>query len=743
MEYVYPGIVIFLFMLAVFDLMVGVSNDAVNFLASAVGARVAPFRVVMCVAAAGIICGALMSNGMMEIARHGIFRPEQFCFQELLCLFLAVMATDVIILDVFNTLGMPTSTTVSMVFELLGGAFALAMVKMAGADGMHFSDFLNTEKALSVILGIFLSVAVAFFFGALVQWLARLIFTFDYPARLKWTVGIFGGMAATAIVYFMLIKGVKEASFMTADAKAWIAGHTGTIVGVCLAGFTCLMQILHWCRVNVFKAVVLLGTFALALAFAGNDLVNFIGVPLAGYSAYTDYAANGAGSGEYLMSALNSPARTPVLFLAAAGAIMIWALFTSKKARSVIRTSVDLSRQDEGEEMFGSSAAARSIVRSAMSAAGCIAAVVPPRIARWVNARFSQDGAVIADGAAFDLIRASVNLLLASLLIAIGTSLKLPLSTTYVTFMAAMGTSLADRAWGRESAVFRITGVLSVIGGWFITAGAAFAACFFVTLAMYYGGTAAMAVVIAATVALLVRSSIRYRRLSRTGCGDDLFRRILSEKERGEAWRLLRLHVGTSLADMLACTADRYTAVTDAFIEENRRALREISRAVDREKEMLPKVRRREMICLRRIDRNTAIRKNMWFHLGGNDCMQLHYALKRMCDLCREHVENNFNPLPRACAAEFIPIRNAAETLLVKAESMIRTDDYSGQEHLMQECDALRRRLNALQAAQLERIRQDEENMNVMLVYLNILQESFEVVSIVRRLLRNARRFMD
>ena len=419
------------------------------------------------------------------------------------------MVTDVIILDVFNTLGLPTTTTVSMVFELLGGTFALTLVKMAGTEGMHFADYLNTEKALSVIMGIFLSVAVAFFFGMVVQWLARLLFTFRYREHLKWSIGLFGGIASTAIVYFMLIKGVKDTSFMTPEAKAWIAAHSGTIALACLAGFTVVMQVLHWLRINVFRIVVLLGTFALAMAFAGNDLVNFIGVPLAGYDSYLDYAANGAGSDSYLMTSLNSPARTPFFFLAAAGLIMVWTLCTSKKAQKVIKTSVDLSRQDEGEEMFGSSAVARSIVRTSMSLANTVANITPPRVKAWVNARFSQEEAVIADGAAFDLVRASVNLLLASLLIALGTSLKLPLSTTYVTFMVAMGTSLADRAWGRESAVFRITGVLSVIGGWFITAGVAFTACFFVALAMHYGGPAVMAAMIVLAVVLLIHSNIR------------------------------------------------------------------------------------------------------------------------------------------------------------------------------------------------------------------------------------------
>ena len=513
MESIYLGIVIFLFLLAIFDLTVGVSNDAVNFLNSAIGAKAASFKTIILIAAAGIFCGATMSNGMMEIARHGIFRPEAFHFNELMCIFLAVMVTDVVLLDIFNTLGMPTSTTVSMVFELLGGTFALAMLKIAaGPESLTFAELLNTEKALTVILGIFLSVAIAFFFGTLVQYLSRIIFTFNYTTKLKWTIGLFGGIAVTAIIYFMLIKGIKDASFMTDAHKLWVKDNTLTIVGGCFVFFTVLMQILHWCKVNVFKVIVLLGTFALAMAFAGNDLVNFVGVPLAGFSSYTDFMANGNGvANDYLMGALNEPAKTPFIFLFLSGVIMVISLITSKKAQNVIKTSVDLSRQDDGNEMFGSSAIARSLVRSMTTLGNNISKIIPEKVKVWLDSRFNKDEAILANGAAFDLVRASVNLVLAGLLIALGTSLKLPLSTTYVAFMVAMGSSLADRAWGRESAVFRVTGVLSVIGGWFITAGAAFIICFFVTMIMYFGGMTAMVIMIGVAAFILIRSNNKYR----------------------------------------------------------------------------------------------------------------------------------------------------------------------------------------------------------------------------------------
>ena len=418
METIYLCIVIFLFVLAVFDLIVGVSNDAVNFLQSSVGAKAASFKTVLFIAGLGVFIGAALSNGMMDIARHGIYQPQHFYFAEIMCILLAVMLTDVVLLDVFNTMGMPTSTTVSMVFELLGGTFALALIKVQGSDTLGLGDLINTDKALSVIMAIFVSVAIAFFFGMLVQWLARVVFTFNYKKKMKYSIGIFGGIAVTSIIYFMLIKGLKDSSFMTPDNKQWIQDNTVMLIGFCFIFFTILMQVLHWLKINVFKVVVLLGTFALALAFAGNDLVNFIGVPLAGYSSFIDFTTNGAGSSPdgFLMSSLLGPAKTPWYFLFGAGIIMVYALCTSKKAHNVIKTSVDLARQDEGEENFGSTPIARTLVRLSMTMSNNISKVMPEGMKSWLDTRFRKDEAILADGAAFDLVRASVNLVLAGLL---------------------------------------------------------------------------------------------------------------------------------------------------------------------------------------------------------------------------------------------------------------------------------------------------------------------------------------
>lgn len=743
METIYLGIVVFLFLLAIFDLTVGVSNDAVNFLNSAIGAKAASFRTIIIIAAIGIFCGATMSNGMMEIARHGIFRPEAFYFNELMCIFLAVMVTDVVLLDIFNTLGMPTSTTVSMVFELLGGTFALALIKIALGDGsMEFADLLNTEKALSVILGIFLSVAIAFFFGTLVQYLARLLFTFNYKTRLKWSIGLFGGVAVTAIIYFMLIKGIKDAAFMTTASKIWVKENTLLIVGGCFLFFTVLMQLLYWCKVNVFKVIVLLGTFALAMAFAGNDLVNFIGVPLAGFSGYTDFVANGNGDAtSFLMGSLNGPAKTPFVFLFISGVIMVLSLITSKKAQNVIKTSVGLSRQEEGEEIFGSSAIARSLVRSLTAMSAGFIRIIPVGVRNWIDSRFNKDEMIIANGAAFDLVRASVNLVLAGLLIALGTSLKLPLSTTYVAFMVAMGSSLADRAWGRESAVFRVTGVLSVIGGWFITAGAAFIICFIVTLIMFYGGIVAMMVMIGVAVLMLVRSNIRYRNKLKNERQDDLFQQMLQTRDKAEIWGLLRRHVREQLAGVLAFTARIYVQMTDGFIHEDLKSLRKAVAATNDEKDLLKKIRRKEILGLRRIDRNVAIEKNTWFHLGSNSSEQMMYCLKRMCEPCKEHVDNNFNPLPESYVREFLPLRDELTALVLQVQGMIMAGTYEEVGLVMEKGELLKEKFSRLQKLQLARVQEKDNSLKISLVYLNLLQESQEFVSILRHMLRASRKF--
>ena len=743
METIYFGFVVFLFVLAVFDLMVGVSNDAVNFLQSAIGAKVAKFKTILTIAAIGIFTGAAMSNGMMEVARNGVFHPSFFSFQDVMFIFLAVMASDIVLLDIFNTLGMPTSTTVSMVFELLGGTFALALMKVAGDPSLHVADLMNTSKALTMIMAIFVSVAIAFVVGAFVQYISRTLFTFVYRNNsLKWKIGIFGGLAFTAIIYFMLIKGLGNVSFISDAAHEWINTHSWTICGICFVVTAVLSQVLFALKVNVFKILVLTGTFALAMAFAGNDLVNFIGVPLAGYSSFQDYSANAGGDAAgYMMDSLNGPAHTPVLFLIAAGLIMVISLATSKKAFNVVKTSVDLARQDAGDEMFGSSKMARVLVRFSTNTASALSELVPNGVKRWFAKRFDNENVVLPQGAAFDEIRATVNLVVSSLLIALGTSLTLPLSTTYVTFMVAMGSSLADKAWGRESAVFRITGVISVIGGWFITAGAAFILCFLVALAMSLGGLTMASILIALSIVLLVRSNIKYKKKQAEEKGDVVFNQMITSEDNAETLRLLTQHIRQGQSQFLDFVNVNYLNVTEGFISEDLSRLQKAESAMRKERQELKQRRRKEMLGLRRIDPGVAIEKSTWFHLGVNSCEDMLYSLRRICDPCEEHIDNSFVPLEKDRIKEFLPLRDTLLYLLKRAVVVISTENYTDSDKLREQCEEFKSCLSSTRQGQIERMQTSKENITVSYVYLNLLQETHEIASSLQHLLRASKHF--
>lgn len=742
METFYLGIVIFLFILAIFDLVVGVSNDAVNFLNSAIGAKAAPFKAIMCIAAIGIFVGASLSNGMMDIARHGIYQPEHFYFTEIMCILIAVMLTDVVLLDMFNSLGMPTSTTVSLVFELLGGTFALSIIKIAGDHSLEFGQLLNTDKALSVILAIFVSVAIAFFFGTVVQYIARLIFTFNYKKQMKYFAAIFGGIAITTIIYFVLISGLKESSFMTPENKLWIKENTGSLILYCFIGSTILMQIFQWIHINVFKVIVLVGTFALALAFAGNDLVNFIGVPLAGYSSFIDLSSqSGADPDTYLMTSLMGSAHTPWYFLVSAGLVMVIALFTSKKAHNVVKTSVDLSRQEEGEEAFGTSPVARVIVRLSSSVNSSLSNIVPDKIKRWIDARFNTDDAILAEGAAFDLIRASVNLVLAGFLIAMGTALKLPLSTTYVAFMVAMGSSLADRAWSRESAVYRITGVLSVIGGWFITAGAAFFICFFVTTIIYFGGTIAIIAFIGLAIFSLIRSQLVYKKALTKQKGDPTVQKLMSSHDTQEALSLLRKHTRDELGAILEVASQTFDKTVNSFMSESYRGLRKAMNLIDDEKDHIKKVKRIGTLGVAHLDNNTAIEKGLYYYQGNDFISEVIYSIGRICEPCLEHTDNNFNPLQEAQKEEFKHISEGITDFLEQARNIILQNDYTNFEEAISTANYLINSLAQLKRAELKRIQGQTGSLKVSMVYLTMIQEAQNVVAYTSNLLKVSRKF--
>ena len=771
MNTLFLGIVIFLIILAVFDLVVGVSNDAVNFLNSAIGAKVAKFKTIVLVAAIGVFAGAAMSNGMMDVARHGIMTPEYFSFYDVMCVFLAVMVTDVILLDIFNTLGMPTSTTVSMVFELLGGAFAIALIKIAsGATddmgaALTLGDLLNTEKALSVILGIFLSVAIAFVMGTAVQWLARMVFSFTYringtstsaddlrndrqPGLLSSSlkIGVFGGIAVTSIIWFLLINGLKNSSFMTPEVKEMINQNTTLIIVGGITFFSFVMTVLSTFKLPVLKFVVLLGTFALAMAFAGNDLVNFVGVPLTGLDAYNDFTAHGGNdASSYMMTSLMSSAQTPVIYLVVAGVVMVLALIFSKKAQNVVKTSVDLSRQDEGDEMFGSSGAARILVRTTQKAVKNLSVIIPRPLSRWIDSRFNQDAAVLPEGAAFDQIRASINLVLAGLLVAMGTSMKLPLSTTYVTFMVAMGTSLADRAWSRESAVFRITGVLSVIGGWFITAGAAFIVCYLITNILVFGSFIAMIAAVAIAIILLIRSNLRYKGESEKNKSDLLFAQLCRSHNKIESWQLLKMHVNENTATQIRIASECFQKITDAFLHEEYRPLKQATHEIETARKQLKRQRRREIIGLRKIDPILAIEKNTWFFLSNSSMEQMLYCLKRINDPCREHVGNNFSPIDTELSYSFVSLQKQTMDIMHGAEIAILNGplDIQQAETLRREAETLQRSINTYHKKVIDSMQRNNVNIESTTTYLNMLQETAQILSCLRHTLRGMVKFLN
>ena len=722
MTEIFYVIVGFLLVLAVFDLFVGVSNDAVNFLNSAIGAKVAKFRTVLIVASAGVLIGAIMSAGMMDIARHGIMQPSYYNLKEVMTIFLAVMVT---------------STTVSLVFELLGASFVMALLKMGGDDGLTLGMLLNSNKALTVIIAIFVSVAIAFVAGLLVQWLARVIFSFNYKKKLGYTIGIFGGIAFTSLAYFILIKGLGDSPFIHEPFRMWIAENTTMILIVAFVLTTILSELLYFMKVNVFKIIVLAGTFALAMAFAGNDLVNFIGVPLAALDSLIDFLSHGGGDPEaFMMTSLEESAKSPILYLLLAGVIMVIALATSKKAHNVIKTSVNLSRQGEGDEMFGSSPVARALVRSSQNLNNVVEQIVPKSVKTWIGTRFNKNEAIMEEGAAFDEVRASVNLVLSALLIIMGTTLTLPLSTTYVTFMVAMGSSLADKAWNRETAVFRITGVISVIGGWFMTAGIAFVACGLVCLIMHYGGFVAMVAFMALVVFLLWNSKRGFEKKVEKP-EDTIEQKMLATSDSQQVWQLLSEHFVRVQTDVIRNVSEDYEAIFKGLENEDIRALRRCGKNLKEIKNIQQKVRKVELVALRRSPMEIAVERNTWFHLAMNCDEEYMYGMRRMLEPILEHVDNCFDPFSKTYVNEYRPVMEKSQSLLATAQQMISTGDYSDYEHMLRVFQGTIADLSALRKKHIDRMQREEGiNFKTAQLYLNLIQETSELVNTTKHLVR-------
>ena len=571
MDNYYIAVLAFLGCLAIFDLFVGVSNDAVNFLNSALGCRIAKFRTTMWVATFGVLLGATFSSGMMEIARSGVFHPQMFSFSEIMIIFFAVMIADVVLLDAFNSLGLPTSTTVSIVFELLGSAMAAAFFKLymdGGSIEMVF-DYINTSKALTIISAILVSVVVAFISGAVIQYIMRLIFSF-YFERMYYKIGaIFGGFCITAIMYFLVMKGAKGASFMQPEWIAWIDANTRVILISLFVGLSIFFQLLIMVfKVNIFKIVILSGTFSLAFAFAGNDLVNFVGVPLAALDSWKIWSSSGVADSSFMMEGLLRPAKTDTFFLIASGLVMTFTLWFSKKAHRVIQTSLNLSAQQSDHELFGSSLAGRVIVRTTMGLGSIVNQIIPGAVKKGLDSRFKHRRLARGEEPLpFDYVRASVNLVLSAILIASATSLQLPLSTTYVTFMVAMGSSFADGAWDRETAVYRISGVLTVISGWFLTALTASTLAAIICLLMFFGGSVVAFLLALLACALLIRSNIRFSKENKA---------FQAERKMRYDVETIRGILNERISQNLFTTVTLYNNIVESFLGDSESGLRKL-----------------------------------------------------------------------------------------------------------------------------------------------------------------------
>jgi phosphate/sulfate permease len=726
METVYLVIVIVLVLLAVSDLVVGVSNDAVNFLNSAIGSKVAPLKVIMTIAALGIIVGATFSSGMMEVARKGIFHPEHFYFSEIMIIFLAVMITDVILLDTFNTFGMPTSTTVSIVFELLGAAVAVSILKIyTDPNALGMSQYINSGKALAIISGILLSVVIAFTIGAIVQFIARLLFSFNYKRNLKYFGAIWGGIAITAITYFILIKGANGASFMSDATKDFVAHNSMAIIGISFIGWTILLQLITMItKLNILKFIVFVGTFALAMAFAGNDLVNFIGVPLAGYESYTSFIANpGAEPDTFLMSSLTGKVQTPTLFLLIAGLIMVVTLWTSKKARSVTKTEINLARQDAGYERFGSTGFARSMVRRANGISKGANNILPAAILRKIERQFDQteyqkqQKALGAEAPYFDMIRASVNLVVASILISFATSLKLPLSTTYVTFMVAMGTSLSDKAWGRDSAVYRITGVVSVIGGWFFTAFSAFTVAFLIAMAIKFGGFVAILILVGLAIFFVYRTHIIHKRRS----AEDESQTSTDKEEIFSSAKMLT-KCSNNVVKVLVETSEILLTSVDGLCNEDLKLLRKTQEDVKKLNKSTKSLKDNISKTISKFT-ESSIETDQFYVQSMDYLRETAHSISFLNKPMLDHVDNNHKALLPVQADELNELVNMIRIFTNRIAQMIKTKSFAQLDGIIEEQHEVHKFIDAIRKKQVKRIKANEVGTRNSMLYLGLLSE--------------------
>ena len=744
MENPYILMLIALSVLAIIDLVVGVSNDAVNFLNSAIGSKAIPVKKILIIASIGVFVGSVTSSGMMEVARKGIFVPSEFYFNEIMYIFMAVMITDILLLDVFNSLGMPTSTTVSIVFELLGAAVAMALIKIYATDtgetAADLGKYINTETAMFIIFGILLSVVVAFSVGAIVQFFSRLIYSFHIESKPSYVNALFGGFAITAITYFIVIKGLKGTPYYK-DVKHLIEGNLLGILAIGFAFWSLISQaLISFFKVNVLKLIIGIGTFSLALAFAGNDLVNFIGVPIAALNSYEAWQESGQLAHQFSMGILGKKVPSNVWLLLIAGAIMVVTIWTSKKAKTVIETGINLSRQGEGHEKFQPNPMSRVVVRGAMGLNAAISFIFPKKTIQYIDSKFQKPVIALSkdktyEMPAFDMIRASVNLIVAGILISIGTSLKLPLSTTYVTFMVAMGTSLADRAWGRESAVYRVAGVLNVIGGWFMTALVAFIAAATVAYLINLGGISMVGILLLLVFGLIARNSIRHKKKSQ------------EEKKQMyiERAELITINgVIEESSDHIAEVASRvnklYTNVVNDLANHDLNKLRKTDKHVGKLNDEIDGLKDGVFYFIKSLD-DTSVQASRFYILVLGYLQDVAQSISYISRASFKHVNNNHKNLKKGQLKDLKEIDNQLSDLLGKVSGVFEGRTFDQLDEILVDKQALLNDVSASIEKQVSRIRTDEESPKNTTLYFSVLLETKDLIAALMSLLQTYQEF--
>ena len=746
MDNIYFLMLIALAILAIADLVVGVSNDAVNFLNSAIGSKAISFKTIMIVSSFGIAAGALFSSGMMEVARKGIFNPGEFYFDEIMFIFMAVMITDILLLDFFNTLGMPTSTTVSIVFELLGAAVAMSLIKI-GADNGSFTEvvnYINNDKAIQIIFGILLSVVIAFSIGALVQWVSRLLLSYNFEKKPTWVGALFGGFALSSITYFILMKGIGGTSF-AGESYDIIGGITikeyleTKVVVLVLINFSIWSGLsfilMKFAKTNIYKLIIGVGTFALALAFAGNDLVNFIGVPIAAWQSYEAWMASGVAASEFSMGVLAKKVPTPTLLLFIAGMVMVLTLWFSSKAKSVVKTSLDLSSQENTKERFQPNFLSRGLVRLAIAISESLTYILPKSLQTKIDKQFEKPVIALSKNKvhelpAFDMVRAAVNLMVAGILISIATSYKLPLSTTYVTFMVAMGTSLADRAWGAESAVYRVAGVLNVIGGWFGTAIIAFIASGTILALISFGKGAAIAVLLLLAILLLARNYISHNKKAKELRAEDSLNKAESSSIQG-----VIIESAKNISNVLKRTNKIYTNTINGLAKQDVNLLKKNKKQGEKLSNEIDDLRDHIFYFIKNLDENSVGASNFYINALGylTDIAQ---SLEYIGKVSHKHVNNNHKKLKYNQIKELKQIDSKLEEILNQTQAAFTNQSFEQIGLVLNQKEELFAMVSDKIQTQIARTRTEESSPKNTTLYFSLLLETKDLITSTMNLLQ-------